>query len=66
MLTLSRRNGEIIVVQTPAGDIRIAVTECDRGRCRVGIDAPKEFPVWREEMLERIAAEGIERQRTHL
>jgi carbon storage regulator len=48
MLVLSRRVGERIVI-----DERITVTvlEIRGGRIRLGVEAPKEVPVWREEVL---------------
>lgn len=48
MLVLSRLLGQKIFI----GDgICITVVEVDRGRVRLGIDAPREVPVYREEML---------------
>ncbi len=50
MLVLSRKNGEKIQI---ADDIIITVVEIDRGKVRLGIDAPKDIPVFRTELLER-------------
>jgi carbon storage regulator len=47
MLVLSRRRGEIIRI---GPDITITITDVTGGKCRVGIDCPKEIPVWREEL----------------
>lgn len=49
MLNLTRKDGEVLVI----GDsIRIKFLECRRGRVRVGIEAPRELRITREEHLE--------------
>lgn len=48
MLILSRRKGERIHI---APDIVITVTAIDRDRVKIGIDAPKNTPIEREELL---------------
>jgi len=51
MLILSRRTGETICI----GDgIDITVLEVKGNQVRLGITAPKEVPVHREEIAERI------------
>lgn len=54
MLVLSRRDGERILI----GD-RITVTVLDsrNGQIRLGIDCPREVPVHRSEVYERIRRE---------
>ena len=47
MLVLSRREQEVILV---GDDIRIVVLEIRRGQVRLGIDAPPEVKVLREEL----------------
>lgn len=55
MLILSRRPGDAIVI----GDgIRIVVLECDRRGVRLGIEAPGDVRILREEIVEQIAAEN--------
>ena len=51
MLVLTRKPGESLVMQTPDG-VQITVTVCDveRGRVRLGIDAPREVIVMRSEL----------------
>ena len=51
MLVLSRKNGESIVID---GAIKVAVIGVKGNVVRLGIDAPKEVPVHRSELYERI------------
>lgn len=53
MLVLSRLVGETIVVND---NIRITVVEIDRGKCRVGITAPRDVSIHREEVWNQIHA----------
>lgn len=53
MLVLSRRLGETIVI---GDDIRLTVLSVSGGQVRLGIAAPKEVSVHREEIYERIKA----------
>jgi carbon storage regulator len=48
MLVLSRRIGERIVIDDR---ITVTVVEIKGGKIRLGIEAPKEVPVWREELV---------------
>ena len=55
MLILSRRPGDAIVI----GDgIRVVVLECDRRGVRLGIEAPAEVSILREEIVRQIADEN--------
>jgi carbon storage regulator len=54
LLILSRREGERFVINTPGGDIWITLIELDGPKARIGIDAPKELSIYREELLSRI------------
>jgi carbon storage regulator len=47
MLVLSRKEDESIVID---GRIKVTVMEIRGGRIRLGIEAPQEIPVWREEL----------------
>lgn len=49
MLNLTRKDGETIII---GENIRIIFLECRRGRVRVGIEAPREFRITREEHIE--------------
>jgi carbon storage regulator len=52
MLVLSRKRSESIQI---GDDIVVTVLESDRGRVRLGIDAPKEIPVRRTELRKAIS-----------
>jgi carbon storage regulator len=47
MLVLSRKLGEKIVI---GGNIEITVVKIDRNQVRLGIEAPHDVPVFREEI----------------
>lgn len=51
MLVLSRKKNESIII---AGDIVITVVEVRGDKVRLGIEAPKDVPVHREEVYEAI------------
>lgn len=48
MLVLSRKLGEKICI---GENIFITVVDIDRGKIRLGIDAPRDIPIFREELL---------------
>ncbi|MCX7966723.1 MAG: carbon storage regulator [Syntrophorhabdaceae bacterium] len=54
MLVLSRKKNEGIIIKGKDGDIRIFIVENEKGRVRVGIDAPKGYTIIREELLTEI------------
>jgi carbon storage regulator len=54
MLVLSRKEGERIVV---GRDILITVIESRGNRVRLGISAPQEIPINRQEVSERLTRE---------
>lgn len=54
MLVLSRRIGETLTI---GGDVTVTVISCGNAAARIGISAPKEIPVHREEIYNRIARE---------
>jgi carbon storage regulator len=51
MLILSRRNGESIVI---GGDITVTLVAVKGNVAQLGIDAPKEIPVHRSEIFQKI------------
>lgn len=55
MLTLTRKVGESIRI---GDDIEIVVKEVRRNQIRIGISAPREVPIYREEVYERMQAEA--------
>ena len=48
MLVLSRKLGEKIYIND---NICITVVDIDRGKIRLGIEAPREVPIYRQELL---------------
>lgn len=54
MLILTRRVNESVRI---GDDIEVRIVEVRGGQVRVAIDAPKEVPVHREEIAERIRKE---------
>jgi len=59
MLIISRKKAEGILIRGKDGEIRIVVTELERGRVRLGIEAPKGCAIIREELVLEI--EGANR-----
>ena len=49
MLVLSRKIGERIMI---GKDIIITVIDINRSKIRIGIEAPNQVPVYREELLD--------------
>ncbi len=55
MLVLTRKLGEVIRI----GDqIEVVVVSVDGNSVKLGIEAPEEIPVYREEVYEKIASEN--------
>jgi carbon storage regulator len=52
MLTLARRADEAIVI---GSDIRIVVKRIDGDVVKIGIEAPKNVPIYREEVVARVS-----------
>jgi carbon storage regulator len=55
MLVLTRKEGEAVVID---GDIRIRVLEVKGGQVKLGIDAPLNITVHRDEIYQRILEEN--------
>ncbi len=53
MLILARRPGEKLVIND---DITITILEFNGSQIRIGIEAPKEVKIYREEVYDRIQA----------
>ena len=54
MLILTRRIGETLMI---GDDVTVTVLDIRNGQARIGVDAPKEIPVHREEIHQRIELE---------
>ncbi len=55
MLVLTRKAGEGIII---GDDIKIKIVEIKGGGIRIGIDAPKERKIYRQEVYDRITEEN--------
>jgi carbon storage regulator len=67
MLVVSRKKNEGIVIRSKEGEIRVVLVEMERGRARLGIEAPLGCSIVREELMHEIksanrlsAVEGID------
>lgn len=56
MLVLTRRPGESIVI---GQNIVVTVIEIKGGQVRIGIDAPRDIQVHREEVFEQVRQQNI-------
>lgn len=63
MLVVQRDIDEVIVIETPLGEIEIMLVDVRGGGARIGIAAPKAWPVNRKEIAERIKEERAEAAR---
>ena len=60
MLILTRRTGEALQI---GSEVSVTVLGVKGNQVRLGINAPRDVGVYREEIYLRIAAEGDNRQR---
>jgi carbon storage regulator len=61
MLVLTRKSGEGLWI---GDDIRIQVLEVREGQVRIGIDAPEEKGIYRNELYERIRKLNMQASRS--
>ena len=54
MLILTRRPGETLII---SDNIRVTILDVSGNQIRLGVTAPREVPVHREEVARRIGAE---------
>ncbi|MBV54117.1 MAG: carbon storage regulator [Coxiellaceae bacterium] len=62
MLVLTRSIGERLIIND--GEIKLSVLEVKGNQVRIGIDAPRDVSVHREEVFDRIRAENQEKPDT--
>ena len=55
MLVLSRKKGERLVIRD---NIVVTVVDLGNGKVRLGVEAPREVPVHRKELYDKINARG--------
>jgi len=58
MLILNRKSEEEIYIETPQGRITLKVIGIDGKAVKLGIDAPKLFPIYREELYRQVNIEN--------
>ena len=51
MLVLSRKRNQVIVIGDGPDAVRLTVLGTKRGQISLGIEAPRELPIYREELL---------------
>ena len=59
MLILTRRIGEVVRI---GDDVTVTILDVKRNQIRIGIDAPREVSVHREEVYNRIQSEQVAEQ----
>ena len=60
MLVLTRKKEEAVLI---GKDIKIVIFDIDGDRVKIGIDAPKELSICREELLKEVSKINTEAQK---
>jgi carbon storage regulator len=63
MLILSRKKDESIIIN---GNIEVKILDIEEGKVRIGIEAPKDIDIFREELYKSIQEENIEAAKTNI
>ena len=63
MLILSRKKDESIIID---GNIEVKILEVEDGKVRIGIEAPQDIDIFREELYKSIQEENIEAAKTNI
>ncbi len=61
MLVLTRKSGEGVWI---GEDVRVRILEVREGQVRIGIEAPVEKEIYRDEIYERVRRSNIRASRT--
>ncbi len=56
MLILTRKQNESVIID---GDIKVTVLSDKRGQVKLGIDAPDDVKIWREEIYQKLQESQI-------
>ena len=55
MLVLTRRPGETLIIELPTGEqVEVTVLNVNRNQVRIGLDAPEQVQILREELHEPV------------
>lgn len=52
MLVLSRRRNESVIIQVGEIKIRVIIADIGRHQIRLGIEAPRQVPIFRAELID--------------
>lgn len=53
MLVLTRKEGESVIIGEDGGSVKVMVVSVGRGKVRLGIEAPDDVCIIRDELLNR-------------